>query len=116
MSNMVDVFCVNTQRKYSYPMGTSLLDVYKDLNVPLNGKPFVVQVNNVTRDLKFKIYNPKRIEFQSNDVPAGRRAYVRSLSFILCKAFYTLFPGAEIRLDHPIANGYYCKLLWARRR
>ena len=111
MSNMVDVFCVNTQRKYSYPMGTSLLDVYKDLNVPLNGKPFVVQVNNVTRDLKFKIYNPKRIEFQSNDVPAGRRAYVRSLSFILCKAFYTLFPGAEIRLDHPIANGYYCKLL-----
>ena len=112
MSNMVDVFCVNTQRKYSYPMGTSLLDVYKDLNVPLKGKPFVVQVNNVTRDLKFKIYNPKRIEFQSNDVPAGRRAYVRSLSFILCKAFYTLFPGdAEIRLDHPIANGYYCKLL-----
>lgn len=108
---MVDVFCVNTQRKYSYPMGTSLLDIYNDLNVPLGGKPFVVQVNNVTRDLKFRIYNPKRIEFQSNDVAAGRRAYVRSLSFILCKAFYTLFPGAEIRLDHPIANGYYCKLL-----
>lgn len=111
MNNMVDVFCVNTQRKYSYPMGTSLLDIYNDLNVPLGGKPFVVQVNNVTRDLKFRIYNPKRIEFQSNDVAAGRRAYVRSLSFILCKAFYTLFPGAEIRLDHPIANGYYCKLL-----
>ncbi len=111
MNNMVDVFCVNTQRKYSYPMGTSLLDIYNDLNVPLSGKPFVVQVNNVTRDLKFRIYNPKRIEFQSNDVAAGRRAYVRSLSFILCKAFYTLFPGAEIRLDHPIANGYYCKLL-----
>jgi uridine kinase len=92
-------------------MGTSLLDIYNDLNVPLSGKPFVVQVNNVTRDLKFRIYNPKRIEFQSNDVAAGRRAYVRSLSFILCKAFYTLFPGAEIRLDHPIANGYYCKLL-----
>ena len=111
MNNMVDVFCVNTQRKYSDPMGTSLLDIYNDLNVPLGGKPFVVQVNNVTRDLKFRIYNPKRIEFQSNDVAAGRRAYVRSLSFILCKAFYTLFPGAEIRLDHPIANGYYCKLL-----
>ena len=32
MSNMVDVFCVNTNKSYSYPMGTSLLDVYKDLN------------------------------------------------------------------------------------
>lgn len=110
MSNLVEIFCVNTQRKHSYPMGTSLLDVYNDLKPQLTGKPFVAQVNNVTRDLKFKIYNPKRIEFQSNNVPAGMRAYVRSLSFVLCKAFYTLFPGAEIRLDHPIAKGYYCKL------
>lgn len=110
MSNTVEIFCVNTQSKHSYPMGTSLLDVYKDLKPSLTGKPFVAQVNNVTRDLKFKIYNPKRIEFQSNNVPAGMRAYVRSLSFVLCKAFYTLFPGTEIRLDHPIAKGYYCKL------
>lgn len=83
MSNTVEIFCVNTQSKHSYPMGTSLLDVYKDLKPSLTGKPFVAQVNNVTRDLKFKIYNPKRIEFQSNNVPAGMRAYVRSLSFLV---------------------------------
>mgnify|MGYP003298222753 CR=1 FL=1 len=43
------------------------------------------------------------------------RAYVRSLSFILCKAVHELYEGVELRIEHPISKGYYCKLLGLNR-
>lgn len=115
MENSIEIFCENTQEKRSYPIGTTLLDIYKDLQLQLKFPAIVAKVNNVTRDLKFKVYNPKRILFISYDTPSGMRAYVRSLSFILCKAVHELFEGVELRIEHPISKGYYCKLLGFNR-
>lgn len=116
MENMIEVFCENSQEKKSYPIGTELLDIYKDLKFKLKYPAVVAKVNNVTRDLKFKVYNPKRVLFISYDTPSGMRAYVRSLSFILCKAIHELFNGVELRIEHPISKGYYCKLLGLNRK
>ena len=74
------------------------------------------KVNNVTKDLKMKVMKPKTVEFISHDVPSGMRAYVRSLSFILCNAVNKLYPNVTVRLEHPIANGYYCKLIGCEER
>ena len=109
MENTVEIFCENTQEKRSYPLGTQLLDIYKDMQLQLKYPAIVAKVNNVTRDLKFKVYNPKRVSFISYDTPSGMRAYVRSLSFILCKAVHELYEGVELRIEHPISKGYYCK-------
>ena len=115
MENTVEIFCENTQEKRVYPIGTELLDIYKDFQLELKYPAIVAKVNNVTRDLKFKVYNPKRVLFISYDTPSGMRAYVRSLSFILCKAVHELFEGVELRIEHPISKGYYCKLLGLNR-
>lgn len=115
MENTVEIFCENTQEKRSYPLGTQLLDIYKDMQLKLKYPAIVAKVNNVTRDLKFKVYNPKRVSFISYDTPSGMRAYVRSLSFILCKAVHELYEGMELRIEHPISKGYYCKLLGLNR-
>lgn len=115
MGNTVEIFCENTQEKRSYPLGTQLLDIYKDMQLQLKYPAIVAKVNNVTRDLKFKVYNPKRVSFISYDTPSGMRAYVRSLSFILCKAVHELYEGVELRIEHPISKGYYCKLLGLNR-
>lgn len=115
MENTVEIFCENTQEKRSYPLGTQLLDIYKDMQLKLKYPVIVAKVNNVTRDLKFKVYNPKRVSFISYDTPSGMRAYVRSLSFILCKAVHELYEGVELRIEHPISKGYYCKLLGLNR-
>ncbi len=115
MENTVEIFCENTQEKRSYPIGTQLLDIYKDMQLQLKYPAIVAKVNNVTRDLKFKVYNPKRVSFISYDTPSGMRAYVRSLSFILCKAVHELYEGVELRIEHPISKGYYCKLLGLNR-
>lgn len=109
--NLVEVFCVNNQQKKLYPMGTSLLDIYDDLKPELKYRVIVAKVNNVTKDLKFRIFKPKMVEFMSYDEPAGMRAYVRSLSFVFCNAVHKLFPDMQVRIEHPIAKGYYCKLL-----
>ncbi|MCQ2210899.1 MAG: nucleoside kinase [Paludibacteraceae bacterium] len=109
--NLIEVFCANNQQKKYYPIGTDLLDIYNDIKPDVKYKVIVAKVNNVTKDLKFKLFKPKKIEFISNDQPAGMRAYVRSLSFIFCNAVNKLYPNVTVRIEHPIAKGYYCKLL-----
>ena len=108
---MIEIFCANNKQKKYYPLGTNLLDIYNDIKPDLKYKVIVAKVNNVTKDLKFKLFKPKKIEFISADQPAGMRAYVRSLSFIFCNAVNKLYPNVTVRIEHPIAKGYYCKLL-----
>lgn len=109
--NLIEIFCANNEQKKYYPLGTNLLDIYNDIKPDLKYKVIVAKVNNVTKDLKFKLFKPKKIEFISADQPAGMRAYVRSLSFIFCNAVNKLYPNVKVRIEHPIAKGYYCKLL-----
>ena len=109
--NLIEIFCANNEQKEYYPLGTNLLDIYNDIKPDLKYKVIVAKVNNVTKDLKFKLFKPKKIEFISADQPAGMRAYVRSLSFIFCNAVNKLYPNVTVRIEHPIAKGYYCKLL-----
>lgn len=107
----VDVFCKNNNVTKSYPIGTDLLEIYKDMGLQLKYGVIAARANNKTKDLKFCIYKPKTIEFIGIDIPSGMRVYVRSLCFVLYKAVRDLFPGAILRIEHPISKGYYCKVI-----
>lgn len=109
--NKVEILCLNNKVKKEYPIGTSLQEIYNDMKPSMKYGTIVAKVNNVTKDLKFKVIKPKTIEFLGTDVPSGMRAYVRSLSFIFCKAMRKLYPSLKVRIEHPIAKGYYCLLL-----
>lgn len=108
--NMVEIFCKNNGVKKMYPAGISLLDIYKDLNLQLKYGVTAAKENNKVKDLKFRVYKPKTVEFIGVDSPAGMRTYVRSLCFVLYKAVKETLPGARLRIEHPISKGYYCQV------
>ncbi|MGL5919730.1 MAG: nucleoside kinase, partial [Bacteroidales bacterium] len=107
MKNEVRVYCKNTNTFHCVPIGTSLIEIAELIGLKLPYKLIAARVNNKTEGLRFRIYNAKDIEFIDIRSSSGMRCYTRSLCFILYKAIEELFPGAELRIEHPISRGYY---------
>ena len=110
MEKTVVIYCKNTQNYHSFPLGTSLLEIYNSLNISLKYKVVAARVNYKVEDLNFLIYNPKDIEFIDTSTSSGMRVYVRSLSMVLSKAVAELYPHTLLRIEHPISKGYYCSI------
>ena len=110
MQNKITVYCKNTKKYYDIPVGTSLQDFYKQLNISLTYKTVAARVNCKVKDLNFLIYNPKDIEFIDTSSQSGMRIYVRTLNMVIAKAIAELYPQAQLRIEHPISKGYYCKI------
>ncbi len=110
-SSVVEIYCKNNDVRKKYPVGTSLLEIYKDLGLQLKYGVIAAKANHKMKDLKFRVYKPKTIEFVGINIPSGMRTYVRSLSFVMYKAIRELYPEASLRIEHPVSKGYYCKIL-----
>ena len=110
MDKLVTIFCKNTKSYHTYPLGTSLIEIYNDLKIELKYQVVAARVNYKVEDLNFLVYKPKDIDFIDLSTPSGMRVYVRSLSMVLSKAISELFPQAILRIEHPISKGYYCSL------
>lgn len=110
MDKQVSIYCKNTKSFHSYPLGTSLIEIYNGLKLNLKYKVVAARVNYKVEDLNFLVYKPKDVEFIDLSSPSGMRVYVRTLSMVLAKAVSELFPESVLRIEHPISKGYYCKL------
>lgn len=110
MDKSVTIYCKNTKSYHSFPIGTSLIEIYKSLNIRLKYKLVAARVNYKVEALDFLVYKPKDIEFIDLSVPSGMRVYVRTLSMVLSKAVTEVFPEKTFRIEHPISKGYYCIL------
>lgn len=108
MNNKVAVFCKNTHSFREYPQGTSLLEIYNDMDVRLPYRVLAARVNYKVESLNFRIYKPKNIEFIDASSPSGQRVYLRTVTMIMAKALSELMPDAVLRVEHPICRGYYC--------
>ncbi len=109
MEKKVLVHCLNNDMTKSYPVGTSLIDIYEDI-CPQQVGAVVAKVNGKVRDLKFCVYKPKQVEFLGLDTQQGQRAYLRSLSFLLFDTIYSINSSAQLRIEHPISGGYLCEI------
>ncbi len=110
MENQATIYCKNTKSYHTYPLGTSLIEIFQDLKIELKYPVMAARVNYKVEDLNFMIYKPKDIEFIDLSTSSGMRVYVRTLSMVLAKAISELFPQAILRIEHPISKGYYCQL------
>ncbi|MCB9071400.1 MAG: nucleoside kinase [Prevotellaceae bacterium] len=108
MEQTVTIFCKNNQQFKDYPRGTSLMDIYRDMNIQLKYPIVAARVNYKVEDLNFLIYKPKDIDFIDASTPSGMRVYLRSISMVMAKALNDLNPEATLRIEHPICRGYYC--------
>ena len=110
MNNRLEIYCKNFNEYIDVEGGESLLSLGRRLAGRLGFEPVCAHVNNKNEALAFKIYNPKQVEFLPITSPSGTRVYVRSLCMILYRAATTVCPGAGIRIEHSISNGYFCRL------
>ncbi|WP_106829851.1 nucleoside kinase [Parabacteroides pacaensis] len=108
MKETITIFCKNTNTSKDFPIGTTLLDMYKGFGSPLSNKPMNAHVNNKVEGLAFRCYYPKDIEFLDYMNRSGLRTYVRSLCHIFSKAVNDILPSAKLFLEHPVSKGYYC--------
>lgn len=106
----VTVFCKNTKEYYDIPRGTSLLELYNQIGLSLPYPVVAARVNYKVQNLNFLVYKPKDIEFLDVTSSAGMRCYVRTLSMVMGCAVSELYPDADVRIEHPISNGYFCTL------
>lgn len=110
---MIQVRCKNNNQTKSFPEGSTLLEVlagFPDLKFKY---PIVsARVNNSAQGLKFRVYQSRDVEFLDVST-GGKRAYVRSLCFVLYKATQDVFPGSRLYMEHPISHGYFCNFIKA---
>lgn len=107
----VEIHCKNNNVTKEYEAGTSLIEIYADMLPNMKHGVIVAKANNVTKNLGFCVYKPKEVEFLGLESGSGQRAYIRSLTFIMYKALKDVMPGIRLRVEHPIAGGYYCLLI-----
>jgi uridine kinase len=69
-----------------------------------------VIVNHELRELSFPVKIDSYVQPVTMSDTDGSRIYRRSLTFLLSAAFYDLFPGSSLTIDHSVASGgYYCQ-------
>lgn len=110
MGKLISIYIEDLDEKRSYPVGTCLQTILSDISPHLKTKVLGAMVNNKLKELTYEIYKPKTVKFIDYTHPAGKRMYMRSLTFILYKAVQDVFPNIGFRVEHSISNGLYCRI------
>ena len=106
----VTIKCLNNGETKRFPISSTLTEIYNGFRPRGLGQVTNARVNNVVRDMQYRIFHNKSIEFQDITSESGMRTYTRSLFFVLNKAVKDLYKGGSISVDSPVSNGYYCRL------
>lgn len=106
----MEVFVKNKKEYVKAAGGASPLSMIEDGHVNLDFKPICCLINNKSEDLRFPIYSPKQVEYLHDLSEIGRRVYTRALCFMLYKAVTEMFPGSQLRIEHSIFRGYFCRI------
>ena len=110
MKQTLQIRCKNNKKTVNISIGSSLSEIFDEINLKMDFGPVSAKVNNKVEGLNYRVYHNKDVEFLDLYSPSGSRAYTRTLFFILCKAANDIFPGRKMVIDIPVSNGYYCDL------
>lgn len=126
-SKTVKVLCKNTNKYYTIPTGTTLMEFAKIANVKIRKKTsckalqekkreeenypiLAALVDHKLKELSYRILTTNEIEFVGYQHPDGQRTYLRSLCFVLQNAVKNLFPDKVLVIDHSLPSGLYCEI------
>ena len=110
MTQLLHIRCKNNKKSLKVPMGSTLSDIFKEINLQMPYGPVSAKVNNKVEGLHYRVYHNKDVEYLDLHTQSGIRTYTRSLFLILCKAVHDLYSRSEVIIDIPVSNGYYCNL------
>jgi len=110
MKQVIQIRCKNNKKTYNVPIGSTLYDVFGEVNLQMEYGPISAKVNNKVEGMHYRLYHNKDVEFLDLHSSSALRTYTRSLFFVLCKAIHDLYTGSEVIIDIPVSNGYYVDL------
>ena len=107
MKQEIQIRCKNNKKSIYATIGSTLSDVFKQLNLKMPYNTVCAKVNNKVEGMNFRLYHNADVEFLDMTSGSGSRNYTRTLFFILCKAVHDLFSRSYVVIDIPVSNGYY---------
>lgn len=110
MKQVIQIRCKNNKKTLNVAIGSTLSEIFRELNLKMDYGPISAKVNNKVEGLHYRVYHNKDVEYLDIRSASGARAYTRTLFFVLCKAVNDLWPGASVVIDIPVSNGYYCNI------
>ncbi|MDO4160029.1 MAG: nucleoside kinase [Prevotellaceae bacterium] len=110
MKQFLQIRCKNNKKVQNIEIGSTLSDVFREFNLKMDYGPISAKVNNKVEGMHYRLYHNKDVEFLDIRSSSGARAYTRTLFFVLCKAVHDLYPDANVVIDIPVSNGYYCNM------
>ena len=110
----LQIRCKNNKKTVNISIGSSLSEIFDEINLKMDFGPVSAKVNNKVEGLNYRVYNNKDVEFLDLHSSSAMRAYTRTLFFILCKAANDIFKNKTMVIDIPVSNGYYCDLQLGR--
>ena len=99
MKHTIQIRCKNNKKTQKIAIGSTLSEIYNELNLKMDFGPVSAKVNNKVEGMHYRVYNDKDIEFLDLHSPSGLRAYTRSLFFVLCKAVHDLYPEGSVVIE-----------------
>lgn len=90
-----------------YQVGTTLLDIAKDISPRLAREALAAKVDGRLTDLGRPMERDANLEFLTFDDEEGRQVYRHSTAHVMAQAVQKLFPGVKFAIGPAIADGYY---------
>lgn len=106
----IQIRCKNNKKTFNVATGSSLSEIFPQINLKMDFGPVCAKVNNRVHGLHYRLYRNSDVEYLDVTSGSGSRCYTRTLFFILCKAVHDLYPKSEVVIDIPVSNGYYVDL------
>ena len=117
MDNTVRIFCENDGTYHIVPKGSDLKSLSEKICTTIQDEKsgtelqvLAALVDNMLKELEFKIEMPHTIRFIGYNHPDGRRSYVRSLCFVLRNAVKELYPDKILAIEYSLPSGLYCEI------
>ncbi len=114
MKPYVQIRCRNNGQQLTVPLGSTLSEVYRLLDMQMDHGPVCAKVNNRVEGMHYRVFHNKDVEYLDMTTGSGSRNYARTLFFVLCKAVQDLYPGTQVTIDIPVSRGYYVSMDWDR--
>lgn len=89
---------------------TKIINIMQDDEQLKNKKIIACTFNNEIKSLDYPIrkdVNIKPVYLTDRD---GRRVYIRGLMYIMCKAFYDIYPKALLTVNYQLYNSMFCEI------
>ena len=86
MKQVIQIRCKNNKKNINVAIGSTLSEVFSQINLEMPYGPICAKVNNKVVGLHYRLYHNKDVEFLDMTSGSGSRNYTRTLFFILSKA------------------------------